>query len=190
MNQSKSLCFRRPTDFVAALSQRLKPRFHVTAFTVLPSGVALQKLIPLANMFISPPVVKWSSCLFADLHPFILLWVKIGPPGIGPQVLVLVSMYRSGNLFWGYPVLTTTPTFGKELGVSPTVCCLKSKHGSQALPCWAICCRPHLRQAQEEAVAPVSPCQKRAAVIQKHEKILWMGEILHHLKNPGVMLPL
>ena len=31
------------------------------------------------------------------------LWVKIKPPGIGPQVLVLGSIYQ-GNPFWWYPV--------------------------------------------------------------------------------------
>ena len=30
---------------------------------------------------------------------------QINPPGYGPQVLVLVSIYnRSGNPFWGYPI--------------------------------------------------------------------------------------
>ena len=31
------------------------------------------------------------------------LWVKVKPPGIGPQVLVVVSICQ-GNLFCGYPI--------------------------------------------------------------------------------------
>ena len=31
------------------------------------------------------------------------VWVKIKPPGNGPQVLVLGSIYQ-GNPFWGYPI--------------------------------------------------------------------------------------
>ena len=34
----------------------------------------------------------------------IWVWVKIKPPGNGPQVLVHVSIYRSGNPFWGDPI--------------------------------------------------------------------------------------
>ena len=36
------------------------------------------------------------SCFF---EPYEYVWVKIQPPGIGPQVGVLVSIYQ-GNPFW------------------------------------------------------------------------------------------
>ena len=35
-------------------------------------------------------------------------WVKIQPPGIGPQVLVQSSTYQ-GNPFWGYPISDPQP---------------------------------------------------------------------------------
>ena len=35
----------------------------------------------------------------------IWLWLKIKPPGIGPQVLLLVSIYQ-GKPFWGFLFLT------------------------------------------------------------------------------------
>ena len=35
-------------------------------------------------------------------------WVKIKPPGIGLQVLVLVSIYQ-GNPIWGYPMFDPQP---------------------------------------------------------------------------------
>ena len=39
------------------------------------------------------------TCIAGRAHLSIWVWVKIKPPGIGPQVLVLGSIYQ-GNPFW------------------------------------------------------------------------------------------
>ena len=43
------------------------------------------------------------------------VWVKIQPPGYGPQVLVLVSIHQ-GKPFWGYPIFDPQP---RMLPLSP-----------------------------------------------------------------------
>ena len=45
------------------------------------------------------------------------MWVKIKPPGIGPQVLVHVSIYRVP--FWVYPVLDPQPFGSGSKGEGP-----------------------------------------------------------------------
>ena len=40
--------------------------------------------------------------------PFWWVWVKIKPPGYGPQVLVFGSIYQ-GKPFWGYPIFDPLP---------------------------------------------------------------------------------
>ena len=43
----------------------------------------------------------------------IWVWVKVKPPGIGPQVLVHVSIYQ-GKPFWGYHIFDPQPCFVKK----------------------------------------------------------------------------
>ena len=45
------------------------------------------------------------------------VWVKIEPPGYGPQVLVAVSTYQ-GKPFWGHPIFLPQPGGGGGLEVS------------------------------------------------------------------------
>ena len=44
----------------------------------------------------------------------LFVWVKIKPPGYGPQVLVMGSIYQ-GNPFWGYPIFDPQPLVPTEL---------------------------------------------------------------------------
>ena len=49
------------------------------------------------------------------------VWVKLTPPGIGPQVLVHVSIYQ-GKPFWGYPIFDPKLVFETGFELEPTGC--------------------------------------------------------------------
>ena len=57
------------------------------------------------------------------------VWIKIKPPGYGPQVVLHVSTYRSGGPFWVFQFLTTAPIWV----ACSAFCCQLRSTGAQAL---------------------------------------------------------
>ena len=64
------------------------------------------------EMHLNPPFKRSSARERAFCIAFMWVWVKIKPPGYGPQILVHVSTYQ-GKPFWGYPIFDPQPCPGR-----------------------------------------------------------------------------